>query len=88
MTLRKATNILLGLLLCSALSGCGGLTISETCNEPQAYQAVLPSERITIPDGLDPLDEFRELNIPEATAAPRPPGSKCIETPPSVLPTS
>jgi hypothetical protein len=26
------------------------------------------------------------MSIPDATTAPRPPGSRCIEAPPSVLP--
>jgi hypothetical protein len=86
MTLYRVFKGLPGILLCGALAACGGPTINETCDELQSYQSIVPSERITVPEGLDPLDEFREMSIPDATTAPRPPGSRCIEAPPSVLP--
>ncbi len=85
MTLNRAINTLLATLLCSVLAACGGPTVSVTCDEPQPYQAIVPIERITVPEGLDPLDESRELSIPESTTAPRPPGSVCIDNPPSIL---
>ncbi len=82
------TNIrLLALLvLVASLPACGGDgVINRTCDEPQRYQQVVAGKRIESPDGLDPLDEFAEMPIPEPQNAPvRPPGSRCIELPPSV----
>ncbi len=71
--------------LLGSLSGCWGSNISETCDEVQAYQLVVPSKRVVVPDGLDPLEEFKEMPIPKAETPPRPAGGKCIESPPSVL---
>jgi len=74
------------LVLVAGLPACGGDgPIDQTCDEPQRYQQVVASRRVESPDGLDPLDEFAEMPIPEPeNAAVRPPGSRCIELPPSV----
>ncbi len=74
------TAVLLG-----SLSACWGSKISETCDEVQAYQLVVPSKRVVVPEGLDPLEEFKEMPLPKAETPPRPAGAKCIESPPSVL---
>jgi uncharacterized lipoprotein len=75
-----AISILFGL---SACGGDGG--IDQTCDEPQRYQRVVPGKRIEVPKGLDPLDEFAEMPIPKPEGAPvRPPGSRCVELPPSI----
>ena len=72
--------------LLAGLTACGGdKPIRETCDEPQAYQSVVAGKRVVAPDGLDPLDEFKEMPIPKADAPPRPPGSVCLESPPSIL---
>lgn len=71
--------------LLGSLAACGGQDISETCDEVQAYQLVVPGKRIVVPDGLDPLDDFREMPIPKAETPPRPAGARCLESPPSVL---
>lgn len=69
-----------------SLSSCGrDKAIVTTCDEPQAYQAVVPGKKVVVPDDLDPLDEFKEIAVPKAESPPRPPGSKCIENPPSVV---
>jgi len=78
---------LLGLAIVTAgLAGCGGdSVIDQSCDEPQRYQQVVPGKRVEAPEGLDPLDEFAEMPIPKPENAPvRPPGSRCIELPPSV----
>ena len=74
------------LVLIASLPACGGdSAIDQTCDEPQRYQQVVASKRVESPDGLDPLDEFAEMPIPEPQDVPvRPPGSRCIELPPSV----
>ena len=56
-----------------------------SCDEPQPYQAAVEHKRIVSPEGLDQLDELREMQIPTATTAPRPAGSECIEYPPLVV---
>lgn len=73
-------------MLCG-LSACGGgKNLNYSCDEPQRYQQVTAGKRIEPPDGLDALNEIMEMPIPSAEGAPvRPPGSRCIELPPSVL---
>ncbi len=72
--------------LIACLSACGGDgAIDQTCDEPQRYQQVVAGKRVEVPEGLDPLDEFAEMPIPEPDGAPvRPPGSRCIELPPPI----
>ncbi len=76
--------IVFGIL--GSVSSCGGDgVIDQTCDEPQRYQSVVAGRRIEAPEGLDPLDEFAEMPIPKPEGAPeRPPGSRCVELPPSV----
>ena len=71
----------------SLLPGCGGdEALNYTCDEPKLYQEVRPAKRIEVPEGLDPLDEYREMPIPEPeTVAQRPDGSRCIELPPTTV---
>jgi len=74
------------LAILSSLSACGGDgPIITSCDEPQRYQSVTAGKRVKAPEGLDPLNEFAEMPIPESQDAPtRPPGSRCIELPPIV----
>lgn len=72
-------------VLLGSLSACGGAKISETCDEVQAYQRVVPGKRVVVPEGLDPLEEFKEMPTPKAETPPRPAGAKCIESPPAIL---
>ena len=67
----------------AGLAGCGKDDIRASCDEPQPYQAVVPGKRVVVPEGLDPLDEYKEMAIPKAQTPPRPEGAKCIEAPPS-----
>jgi len=73
------------LCLALSLSGCGRDKIKDNCDEAQPYQSIVASKRVVSPEGLDPLDEFKEMPIPKAETPPRPEGSRCIESPPSVL---
>ena len=77
---------MIGVALVGMLASCGGeVVIDKTCDEPQRYQAVTAGKKIAVPDDLDPLNEFAEMPIPSAEGAPvRPPGSRCIELPPSI----
>ena len=76
----------LGVAVLVGIAGCiGDPEINYTCDEPQRYQAVAPGRKVVPPDDLDPLNEFAEMPIPKAEDAPvRPPGTRCIELPPSI----
>ena len=66
--------------------GCGGnKTVDTSCDKPQPYQRAEETKRVEVPDDLDPLDEFREMPVPDAAPrAPRPEGSPCIDRPPRI----
>jgi len=82
----NVTKWLFAGLLIASLGGCfgGKGNIVETCDEPQRYQAAMETKKVEVPEGLDPLDELREMPIPRAEPGPRPDGSKCVELPPSI----
>ena len=77
----KSGSIILAVLamLCSA---CGQ---QLTCDSPQPYQASIEVGRIQTPEGLDELNEGKEMDIPRASPQdPRPAGSPCLDLPPSI----
>lgn len=68
--------------LAVCLSGCGS---NLTCDDPQAYQEAVEVTKIDAPDGLDGLEESREMVIPRSSPRdPRPPGSPCLDLPPTI----
>ncbi len=79
-------RLLAAVMISACLTACGGDgPINQACDEPQRYQEVQPSKKVQSPDGLDPLNEFAEMPVPGAEGAPtRPPGSPCIDLPPSI----
>ena len=83
MTANKATVAIAGILAMLGLNACGKDDVMPSCDEFQPYQAVVAGDRIVAPDGLDQLDEFKEIPIPKAETPPRPAGAACIENPPS-----
>lgn len=85
MTRIRAIITTASLLLVGSLAACGSEKVFYTCDEPQPYQAIVEGKRVTSPDGLDPLDDLKEMSIPKAETPPRPEGSVCIESPPSIL---
>ena len=86
MTLVRTILTISAMSLLALFAGCGSDEIKLTCDEPQPYQAVVPGKRIEVPDGLDPLDEFKEMRIPQADTPPRAADARCIELPPMVKP--
>lgn len=81
----KKTGITLLALVLAALSGCGG-TVDRSCDDVRAYQLAAQGRRISPPDDLDPLDELKEIPLPEASPRPeRPKGSPCLDLPPNIL---
>ena len=85
MTPNRAISAILSLVLLSGLAACGKDKVHATCDEPQPYQSVVAGKRIVVPEGLDSLEEFKEMPIPRSETPPRPEGAKCIENPPSAL---
>jgi hypothetical protein len=73
-----------GLAMLVGLAACGKDDIRESCDEPQEYQSIVEGKRVIVPEGLDPLDELKEMPLPEARTAPRPPGSNCLTNTPSI----
>ncbi len=68
----------------SLLSACifGGPPKCETDGRYQLSQA---GERIEAPDGLDDLQPYKEMTIPEASPRqPRADSDRCLEAPPSI----
>ena len=64
------------------LVACGG---TETCDEPEFYEAAVPGKRIEVPDDLSSLAASRERVIPEASPRPpRAPDAGCLDRPPSL----
>ncbi len=72
-------------MMATSLTGCGG-TPDRSCDEVRRYQLAVEAPKVQSPDGLDTLDEFRELPLPEASPRPeRPEGSPCLDLPPNIL---
>ncbi len=69
------------------VTGCGaGGEIDNTCDEVRTYQLAQEGRRLEVPEGLDDLDEFREMPLPEASPRPpRPKGRPCLDLPPAIL---
>ena len=84
-TILKVTMAVATLLILISLSACGRNKVRDIdCSEPQKYQSVVAGKRIVVPEDLDPLDEFKEMPIPESQAEPRADSAKCIENPPVI----
>ena len=81
----KLPITLVTIILMSSLAACfGDGEIRLTCDEPQLYQAAVETKKVVAPDGLDGLEEYREMPTPKAESQARPAGSRCIESPPPV----
>jgi hypothetical protein len=78
------SHLLAALLLSASLSACGG-NKSVECDEGLRFQNREVGKRVVAPEGLDQLDEYAEMPIPEADpdAAPPLPG-KCADMPPMI----
>ena len=79
--MRQATT--LALLLAGILSS--GCASNLTCDDPETYQSARESEKVKAPEGLDGLEESREMRIPRASPRDeREPGSPCLDLPPTI----
>lgn len=86
----KATRLSIVLALGIAIASCGGNDTKQVdCDDGLKYQNLTVGQRVVAPEGLDQLDEFREMPIPEAAPeAPEPPPGKCEDMPPLIRPGS
>lgn len=77
-------RLIIAAVLLGSLVACGGKEVIQDCDEEKAYESVVAGKRVEVPEGLDPLDEFKEMPIPKAETPLRPEGATCIESPPSI----
>ncbi len=77
-------RLIIAAVLLGSLAACGGNEVIQDCDEEKSYESVVAGKRVEVPEGLDPLDEFKEMPIPKAETPPRPEGATCIESPPSI----
>jgi uncharacterized lipoprotein len=84
MTPSRVITIGASLLLLSSIAACGKEDIRVSCDEIQPYQTVVPGKRVVVPEGLDALDEYKEMPIPQSESPPRPKGAACIDYPPPI----
>jgi uncharacterized lipoprotein len=85
--IKRMTILLAAFAFVGSLSACfGGKDIDLSCDEPRFYESAVIGKRVKAPEGLDDLDDYKEMPIPEATTTQaRPPGSPCVDRPPNVL---
>jgi hypothetical protein len=72
-------------LLLAAVFVLTGCASAPKCDELAFYEYAEGGKRIVPPDDLDPLNEYKEMVIPEAS--PRPPrdlSAGCLDRPPTL----
>ncbi|MEM1263952.1 MAG: hypothetical protein AAGH76_16260 [Pseudomonadota bacterium] len=72
-----------GTLVVLAVPMAGCFSFGGTCETPPEVVAQQEIPGIVVPEGLDPLDPNRALDIPVATAPPRD-GDDCLDKPPRI----
>lgn len=80
------SQLLAVLFIGASLSACGGNKEKEVnCEDSLRFQNRVEGKRVVSPEGLDQLDEFGEMPIPQADpdAAPVVPG-RCQDMPPII----
>lgn len=83
---KTMVSLLSAILATGALYGCGGRDLNSSCDDVELYQLAGEGKRIEPPEGLDELDEFKEIPLPEASPrAAREKGSPCLDLPPIIL---
>ena len=84
----KGIRLLVVLATSLVLAACGGNDTKEVdCEKGLKYQNRVVGKRIVAPEGLDQLDEYKEMPIPKADPnAPQPAPGKCDDMPPVIRP--
>lgn len=72
------------LVLALAAVGIGGCAETAQCNKPKTYQQAKVGKHVEIPEGLDALNEDKELTIPKASPQAPPPPGACLDMPPTL----
>ena len=78
---------LIALLLCGmSLTACGGNdTVELECDGGERFQNRTVGKRVEVPEGMDSLNEFNEMPIPEADPnAVRTAPGRCTDMPPPI----
>jgi hypothetical protein len=90
MIIRNLFNISVVIISACFLVSCGKATVitelfdtNISCDEPKPYQSVVVHERVVSPEGLDQLDETKELQVPESSTSESL-TSECIDYPPVI----
>ncbi len=78
-------RLMMAALILGSLAACGGKDKVMTCDDAKNYQSVVAGKRVEVPEGLDSLDDFKEMPIPKAETGPRAENAGCLESPPSIL---
>ncbi len=78
-------RLVIAALILGSLAACGGKNTVMTCDDAKNYQSAVAGKRVQIPEGLDSLDEFKEMPVPKAESEPRAENAGCLEKPPSIL---
>ncbi len=78
-------RLMIAAIIIGTLVACGGKNSVVSCDDATKYQSAVEGKRVEIPDGLDSLDEFKEMSIPKAESEPRAENAGCLESPPSIL---
>ncbi len=86
----KMSRLCAALVLSASLAACGGNDTKEVdCKTDLKFQNRTVGKRVVAPEGLDQLDEFREMPIPKADPnAPQPAPGTCADMPPVIRPGS
>jgi uncharacterized lipoprotein len=78
----KRTEKICLIVLLSSLAACASV---DTCEEPEFYESARSGKRIEVPEDLTGLAASKELLVPQPSPrAPRPPGSGCLDRPPTL----
>lgn len=77
-------RLMIAALILGSLTACGGKDTVASCDDATKYQSVVEGKRVEVPDGLDSLDEFKEMSIPKAETGPRAENAGCLERAPSI----
>ena len=82
----RGMRLVIVLMTGFVLTACGGNDTKEVdCEKGLKYQNRVVGKRIVAPEGLDQLDPYKEMPIPQADpSAPQPVPGTCDDLPPMI----